>query len=324
MGVIVALTALACISAAAGCNAVLGNKEARLLEGDSSIPVPSTDDDAGPGLGSDAATVDDASPEADVIAPTEDGAPTCGAGKKYCSGECVSTTDPVYGCAAAGCTPCSVSRATASCAGGACAVLACNTGYSDCNQDPSDGCETDLSEATHCGACNAQCGTVAPLCAPNGAGFSCTSGCSGQAPTLCGTQCVDLTNSRTHCGQCNNSCPAVGNAQVSCSGSACAFACDTGFHACGSTCAANSDVGNCGSTCGTACTAGPNATAGCNGTSCTAACVGAFKDCSASVPGCESDSMSDPVNCGGCGISCNGEACVGGICNVPVPDAGND
>jgi hypothetical protein len=421
MGMGVGFAALVATVAAAGCNSVLGNSEAQLFEADSSVvDAAGTDaivaDDAAAPI-EDSATGD----EPDVLRPQEDGAaPSCGPGKKYCFGDCVSYTDPVYGCEADTCTPCSVARASGTCAGGKCAVLACNKGYADCNQDPTDGCETDLSEATHCGSCNAVCGASAPLCAPNGTGFSCTSGCSGQAPTLCGTQCVDLATSRTHCGACNNTCGAVGNAQVTCSASSCQFSCDTGFHACGNscatntnpntcgtsctpcpvpehsvatcsaqgacgfvciagfhacgstcvantstdscgnsctpcvapafgtptcggnplgcgftcdathhacgaTCAENNDVNNCGTTCGTVCPSGPNSTAGCNGTKCTLACGGAFKDCNLNpADGCEVDSSIDGLNCGGCGISCNGEACVGGVCNTPPVDAGAD
>jgi hypothetical protein len=419
MGMTFALAALVGTVAAAGCNGVLGNKEAQLFEADSSV-VPGVD---GGTTEEAAAVIEDSSTpqEADVLQPQEDGAaPGCDPGKKYCFGECVSQTNPVYGCDANTCAPCSIARATATCAGGRCAVLACNNGYADCNQDPSDGCETDLSEATHCGSCNAVCGASAALCAPSGTGFSCTSGCSGQAPTLCGTQCVDLATSRTHCGACNNTCGAVANAQVACTASACQFSCETGFHACGSacatntnpatcgtsctpcpvpdhavatcsaqgtcgfvciagfhacgstcvsntstascgssctacaapafstptcggnplacgftcdathhacgsTCAENTDVNNCGATCGTACPSGPNGTAGCDGTKCTLTCAGTFKDCNLNpADGCEVDSASDGLNCGVCGLSCNGQACVGGVCNTPPPDAGAD
>src|SRR5262245_41910400 len=46
----------------------------------------------------------------------------------------------------------------------------CPIGFDDCNNDPSDGCETDLSmTATHCGACDHDCSPgacVASWCQP--------------------------------------------------------------------------------------------------------------------------------------------------------------
>ena len=60
--------------------------------------------------------------------------------------------------------------ATATCAGGACAVTCPRTDRLDCNGNPADGCEGRiLNDARNCGAC----GVVCP------AGQSCTSGACG-------------------------------------------------------------------------------------------------------------------------------------------------
>ncbi|MBI3185306.1 MAG: hypothetical protein HYZ28_24470 [Myxococcales bacterium] len=54
---------------------------------------------------------------------------------------------------------CAPANATGMCRSGSCLVAQCNTGFGDCNQTASDGCETDLSSsAAHCGACAAACG----------------------------------------------------------------------------------------------------------------------------------------------------------------------
>src|SRR5262249_10269282 len=45
---------------------------------------------------------------------------------------------------------------------------ACAAGYADCNGDPADGCETDLSKPEHCGSCTTTCAAGTPLCTPNG------------------------------------------------------------------------------------------------------------------------------------------------------------
>src|SRR5260221_6130450 len=35
--------------------------------------------------------------------------------------------------------------------------------------------------------------------------------------------------------------------------------------------------------------------------------------------GCNIDESTDPNNCGGCGISCRGGSCVGGVCSLLPP-----
>lgn len=55
----------------------------------------------------------------------------------------------------------------------------------------------------------------------------------------------------------------------------------------------------------------------CDGESCViGACVGQWRDCNdSSADGCESDRMTDPLNCGECGRDCpTGAACVAGSC----------
>ncbi|HJL14314.1 MAG TPA: hypothetical protein RMH99_01590 [Sandaracinaceae bacterium LLY-WYZ-13_1] len=67
------------------------------------------------------------------------------------------STDPAH-CGACG-NACSSAGGTAICVDGACDT-ACAAGFADCNDDPFDGCETDLtSDALHCDAC----GEVCPL-----------------------------------------------------------------------------------------------------------------------------------------------------------------
>jgi hypothetical protein len=58
-------------------------------------------------------------------------------------------------CCASACVP---THATASCAGGTC-VLTCAGGWDDCDNDTSNGCETDLraSDPMNCGACGLTC-----------------------------------------------------------------------------------------------------------------------------------------------------------------------
>jgi hypothetical protein len=53
---------------------------------------------------------------------------------------------------------CNLPNATAQCTGGACAIAACASGFGDCDTQPADGCESDLSsDAAHCGTCAISC-----------------------------------------------------------------------------------------------------------------------------------------------------------------------
>lgn len=53
---------------------------------------------------------------------------------------------------------CELPRAVAGCSAGNCVVALCDTGYDDCDADPSNGCESDLSsDDANCGACGQAC-----------------------------------------------------------------------------------------------------------------------------------------------------------------------
>lgn len=59
-------------------------------------------------------------------------------------------------------------NATQACTGGIC-VPACDSGFDDCNGNPSDGCETNVRTSdAHCGACDSPCpsGCVEGVCNP--------------------------------------------------------------------------------------------------------------------------------------------------------------
>jgi hypothetical protein len=152
----------------------------------------------------------------------------CASGQKVCNGACVPTSDPAYGCGAAECTPCSLAHTTGvTCGtGGACIPKGCESGFDDCDHDPANGCEADLSRAETCRACTTAC-TGGMLCAPTGCVVDCPGGlvpCSGA--------CVDTTSAVAHCGGCGNACPGAANADPTCVASACRIACRAGFGDC--------------------------------------------------------------------------------------------
>jgi hypothetical protein len=315
---------------AIGCNSILDNESATLGPivgadagdaGDRSTTGTSQD---GGVATMDATSREDAADAfvsmsdatADVVV-SEDagGSPGCGAGTKSCDGVCSATDDPLVGCGNASCAPCAVTRAQAACSNGTCIIATCNAGYADCDLDPSNGCETDLSQATHCGSCNAICPAASPLCAPSGTTFACTTGCTAASPDLCGTQCVDTKTSTNHCGDCNTPCPAVANGAASCSGGACEFACNANFHACGSTCASNSSVNSCGSSC-TPCTAPNNGVATCTSGVCGSTCDTGFHSCGGV---CVSNSAvaTCGTSCAACAVEANATAtCNGTTCGA--------
>jgi len=72
----------------------------------------------------------------------------------------VSVLDDVNHCG--GCNqPCpAYDHATAGCAAGSCVIAACDSGYSDCDGDQTNGCERDTSsDPNNCGGCGVKCGS---------------------------------------------------------------------------------------------------------------------------------------------------------------------
>jgi hypothetical protein len=192
----------------------------------------------------------------------------------------------------------------------------CKPGFVDCNEDPTDGCETDLSRAETCGACNAHCPATAPVCVPASRGaFQCATGCTNEAPTLCGTTCSDLAVDPLHCGSCTKECPTIANAHATCVDSVCGTACNEGAHRCGANCVSDRSPATCGTSC-TACPTAAHANATCNGTSCGLACASGFANCDGTMTnGCEIDVKTNASHCGGCGKACAAlQVCSNGKC----------
>jgi hypothetical protein len=69
----------------------------------------------------------------------------------------VDTATSVAHCGRCG-AMCALANATAACAGGACRVASCTTGFGDCDNTAGNGCETDTRTSdAHCGACGRAC-----------------------------------------------------------------------------------------------------------------------------------------------------------------------
>ena len=210
-----------------------------------------------------------------------------------------------------------------------CGVGECDTGFADCNEDPSDGCEVSLGEIGSCGGCNTVCSydNATPLCA----GGSCTPGacldgfgdCDGDPLNDCE---VTFATNINHCGACGRVCDSggtSGSAYRCVAGECVVTTCPGGFGDCDGD-ASNgcetslSTLNDCGS-CGVSCSF-PGARASCSdGTCAFVACQPGFGNCNATLnDGCETPLNSDS-NCASCGDACDvvgGRMCSGGVCSL--------
>ncbi len=229
---------------------------------------------------------------------------------------CETDTHTLANCGGCG-TVCSFPHMSASCATGACAPGACDPGFGDCDGNPANGCETDLSADGNCGACGVACDL------PNAA-TACVAGAC--ALVACADGAFDCDGN-----QANGCEPAPCSDGSQCAGG---FDCESGVCA-GGICAAPSCVDtvqngvetdvDCGGACapcapGLVC----NTAADCQSSVCAGgACQ--FPSCFDAVKnGTETD-----VDCGGaCGpcapgkgcasaLDCTSFVCFGGLCNPP-------
>jgi hypothetical protein len=216
-------------------------------------------------------------------------------------------------------------NATASCAGGACAIMSCNPGFGNCDTIDGNGCEQSLTTLTHCGGCGVGCSR--PNATTSCAGGTCTivscnpgwGNCDGNPANGCEQQ----LNTLTHCGACGTACSRA-NATATCGTGSCGISsCNSGFancdgnqvNGCEQSLSTLSHCGGCGVTCSR-----PNASASCGTGSCTlGACNSGFSNCDGNATnGCELSHGSYAGTCSGaasvgtydgdrsCGFICGG------------------
>ncbi|MGC4088596.1 MAG: hypothetical protein QM756_12005 [Polyangiaceae bacterium] len=152
----------------------------------------------------------------------------------------------------------------------------CQPGFASCNGNPSDGCETDITTTSNCGACFAACSL------PNAATYTCASGTTCTVATCqagyanCNTSQTDgceraVSGDIANCGGCNVACSS-NHGTPSCTSGVCATACSAGYGNCnnnasdGCELATTNDANNCGA-CNAKCT---GSTPFCVGTACRA------------------------------------------------------
>ena len=92
---------------------------------------------------------------------------------------------------------------------GQCRIASCNAGFADCDGNPQNGCEVDITgDPRNCGSCNAICPAVtnaATICANSACGFVCNSGwahCDLDGPVACETP----LGTNDNCGSCGDQC----------------------------------------------------------------------------------------------------------------------
>ncbi|MCC6645263.1 MAG: hypothetical protein IT374_06815, partial [Polyangiaceae bacterium] len=258
----------------------------------------------------------------------------CAIGWANCDGnvdngcETDKTSDPMN-CNGCGIV-CNSTNGTAACQASACKITSCNPGFGDCDNNPSNGCETTTSN-------NAQnCGTCGNVCTVQNGGAVCSGGTCGVASCNPGTaNCdgnagngceVNTTNDAAHCGACADAVCLAVNGGNSCVASVCVPSCSVGFGNCDGIgkngCETNTktDANNCGA-CGSTCGTTNASSTSCVNGGCAPVCQPGWGNCDGNgANGCEKNVTGDVNNCGGCGIVCsagNGTpSCVNGVCGV--------
>ena len=251
------------------------------------------------------------------------------------SNGCETDLTTLANCGACG-TTCSRAHATATCAGGTCAIKTCSTGYGDCDSNDDTGCETNLQTNTaNCGACGGGCSTVnaANVACQNG---RCAPACSdgwadynGPQPGNNDDGCeTRISSDPLNCGGCGKACSNNHVPTPSCTFGLCDGSCQAGYDDCDGNklvngCEVNTtnDPDNCGA-CKTVCSNNHMATRTCSASVCNGTCAAGYADCNNNkqTDGCEQNVATDVNNCGACGKICSSNniptrACTAGVCS---------
>jgi len=103
-----------------------------------------------------------------------------------CDGTCVDLEVDTRHCGSCG-NDCSPAHGVGSCMGSTCHVDYCRAGWSDCDGDPTNGCETDVTTTDDCGDCGSSCGFLADCMAGRCVDVACGSGSSWSCSTMSST-----------------------------------------------------------------------------------------------------------------------------------------
>ena len=253
---------------------------------------------------------------------------SCNSGWENCdsnpSNGCETPLNSLSNCGGCG-TTCNLAQGISDCSSGTCTLGSCNSGFGNCDSNPSNGCEAPLNTLTNCGVCGTPCSltNAVSTCASGTCQIlSCNSGwkdCDGIASNGCERPITTLSD----CGTCGTTCSHTNGASDCSSGTCLLTLCNGGFGNCdanpsnGCETPLNSLVncGVCGTTCGYT-----NAITDCSSGSCVfQSCSSPFLDCNSNLglDGCETNGNTDDNHCGNCATVCIGaEQCVSGSCIV--------
>lgn len=207
---------------------------------------------------------------------------------------------------------CTRPNAVATCVNSACLIVSCDTPYADCDDNPDNGCEADLTSTDHCGLCNAACKL-------SHAGARCESGrCMLDKCESGFDDCDDNPNngcergiaSVRDCGKCGGSCDKPAHATAGCDTGRCGVGqCDPGYGDCNHELKDGceqplNDLAHCGS-CDSSCQRPHVAKSECENGSCVVTgCEPGWEDCNGKPEdGCEAN-LAAADSCGACGRSC--------------------
>lgn len=232
---------------------------------------------------------------------------------------CETPLNTLTSCAKCG-QKCELAHAIAGCESGTCTFLQCMSGYGNCDQDVSNGCEP-LNTFKDCGVCGQKCqidnawarcqnGTCELVACKRG-----YDNCDGDSQNGCESSLTTQTN----CAKCGVVC-----AKASCAGGVCTSkTCPSGYANCagnGETCEVTLNTFDNCVLCGQSC-ALIHATATCWYGSCEVdVCDTGYEDCDGQAyNGCEAYLGDDVNNCGVCANRCvpssaSAALCISGSC----------
>ncbi|MFT5357984.1 MAG: alpha-tubulin suppressor-like RCC1 family protein, partial [Polyangiales bacterium] len=350
--------AVACLTLA-GCSIVANSGDFEIpvdggpgsdaqMDGDVRIDVPS---DGGPDTQADVSVGVDVGPAPDCTEDEECNATNanaiCGFEDTCVVQDCVEgfadcdmafnngceihTTESADNCGRCG-EVCDFDNAEESCINSVCEFEGCQDSWGDCNGNlPFDGCEVRLTSGGACGTCETVCLIPTSLCDVQEGVALCVPNCEA-GEIECEGGCVNIETDPANCGVCGAAdCPTPARATAICETSMCGFECEEGRGDCnemqsdGCEVDTLATVEHCGM-CGMACE-DMGALWTCNAGTCEIdQCdpVDQFSDCDGiEATGCEVDILNDPMNCGGCGIVCDG-LCGSGYCDPIDEVTGQD
>lgn len=210
----------------------------------------------------------------------------------------------------------------------------CVSGLGDCDDDPSNGCETATSnDPDACGGCDVVCSNshvATRSCVEGVCGGSCETGYADCNTDMLSDGCeVNVFEDPENCSSCDIACSPLNLEAARCTNAMCDGPCAEGYDDCNSDrrtdgCEVRtaSDPNNCGS-CRAVCPSDGLEARSCVDGVCSGTCAEGFMDCNQDqlADGCEVYTDTDPLHCGDCETVCDeSESCVAGTCTPAPPE----